>query len=54
MVPGPLKSADFAGLFVPAGARLVDIPIRDGQTVTQDEPLFVFDAPDGAAIGFQW
>ncbi|CAK0775981.1 hypothetical protein WCLP8_5330001 [uncultured Gammaproteobacteria bacterium] len=44
--PGLLKSADVVSLFIPIGARLVDIKVRNGQTVTAGEPLFVFDAPD--------
>lgn len=44
--PGLLKGADATGLFLATGARLADIRVSDGQTVTAGEPLFVFEAPD--------
>ena len=44
--PGLLKSADVVALFISSGSRLVDLRVRNGQSVTAGEILFEFDAPD--------
>ena len=47
--PAMLKADGNTGIYVPAGARLVDQAVREGQTVTAGQTLFVFNSPDEAA-----